>query len=85
MEKNTKQRKLNEYDVFIRDNIGLDIIKKVNYESKFYNEIVLPRNPFGFISSERGQKKNSQMQSSFYLVVVLDMLKRTQLKKILIL
>ena len=25
--KNTKQRKLNEYDVFIRDNIGLDIIK----------------------------------------------------------
>ncbi len=55
--KNTKQRKLNEYDVFIRDNIGLDIIKKVNYESKFYNEIVLPRNPFGFISSERGQKK----------------------------
>ena len=54
---NTKLRKLDEYEVFIRDNIGLEIIKKIKNEKNFFNEIVLPRNPYGFVSAERGQKK----------------------------
>ena len=54
---NTKLRKLDEYEVFIRDNIGLEIIKKIQNEKNFFNEIVLPRNPYGFVSAERGQKK----------------------------
>ena len=53
----TNFRKLDEYEVFIRDNIGLGIIKKMKDEKKFFNEIVLSRNPYGFVTSERGQKK----------------------------
>lgn len=54
-EKTSLKRKLNEFDVFIRDNYAIKIINKViRKNSVFMHEIVLPRNPFGFPSKERG-------------------------------
>ena len=54
----TKHRKLNEFDVLISDNIGVDIVHKVrNSNIDNYSERVLPRNSFGFTSSSRGREK----------------------------
>lgn len=48
-------RKLNQFPIFIRDNTALLIINKIqSIDSNFYSETVFPRNPFGFVSSERG-------------------------------
>jgi len=56
----SRKRKLDEFEIFIRDSIGLDIIHKVQTKTKKYmNDIVYSRNPFGFVSSERGYEKNS--------------------------
>lgn len=43
-------RKLDEFDVFIRDNVGLDIVHKVLYHHKgrFLNTVVSARKPYGF-------------------------------------
>jgi len=54
----SKSRRLDEHEVFVRDNYGIEIIKKLKNEKLFFDKIVLSRNPFGFVSSERGQKKN---------------------------
>lgn len=52
----TKTRKLNEFDVFIRDNIGIDIIHKIQSKQKrFMREIVEPVSPFGLRSFTRGE------------------------------
>jgi len=49
-------RKLNEFNVVIRDNIGINIINKVSkLATRFMSEVVLSRNPFGFVSSDRGE------------------------------
>lgn len=54
----TRERHLNEYDIFIRDNIGIDIIHKVNKQSeKKMNSIVEAVSPFGLRSFIRGQEK----------------------------
>ncbi len=51
----SRLRKLNEFDVLISDNIGVDVVHKVKQiEKKFLDKIVLPRNSFGFTTSVRG-------------------------------
>jgi site-specific DNA-methyltransferase (adenine-specific) len=53
----TRDRDLNEFSIFIRDNIGIDIIHKVLKSPKDYmDSVVYSRNPFGFVSSDRGNK-----------------------------
>ena len=52
-----RYRDLNEFDIFIRNNIGIDIIHKIIASTnEFMSHVVYPRNPFGFVSSERGEK-----------------------------
>ncbi|MBU4491528.1 MAG: Eco57I restriction-modification methylase domain-containing protein [Euryarchaeota archaeon] len=52
---NSRTRRLNEFGILIRDNNGIDIINKVIKKSKNQmHELVYSRNPFGFVSSERG-------------------------------
>lgn len=49
-------RYLNEFSVLISDNIGAGILRKVlAKESVFLSENVLPRNSFGFTTSDRGE------------------------------
>src|SRR5574344_328746 len=53
----TRTRRLNEFDIFIRDNMGLDIIHKIRAKNKkSMASIVYSRNPFGFVSSARGSQ-----------------------------
>ena len=53
-----RNRDLDEFDVLISDNIGVDVIHKVRSRSNTpYSEIVLPRNSFGFTTSDRGIEK----------------------------
>ena len=54
----TRQRKLNEFNIFIRDNTGIDVIHKVKQISqKKFSEIVLSVSPFGLRSFVRGRKE----------------------------
>lgn len=55
-ESNTAIRALNEFPIFIRANKAISIIHKVLSTSKTSLEtIVYPRNPFGFVTKDRGQ------------------------------
>ena len=59
-EENSRIRKLDEFSIFIRESIGLDIIHKIQDKAKlFMNTVVYSRNPFGFVSSERGWDKST--------------------------
>jgi len=51
----TRNRDLNEFDgIFIRDNIGIDIVHKITKEGKL-SETVFPISPFGLSTKERGE------------------------------
>ncbi len=56
--KNNRLRALDEFDVFVRDNIGVDIIKKIRLKTKNSMEKhVAPVSPFGLRSFTRGEEK----------------------------
>lgn len=51
----TVNRALNEYPIFVRDNISINIIRKINkLNHTALSNIVYSRNCFGLISSEKG-------------------------------
>lgn len=51
-------RFLDEFDMVLRDNIGIDIVHKVlNRDNKMMSDIVLRVSPFGLRSYERGKSK----------------------------
>jgi site-specific DNA-methyltransferase (adenine-specific) len=52
---NSKKRDLDSHNIFIRSNLALDIVTKVqsNY-TKYFSSIVSSRNPFGLASKTRG-------------------------------
>lgn len=57
----SQKRKLNEYDVFIRDNKALDIIHKVwKNENISFSESVYTRNSFSLASNERGHSEKKE-------------------------
>lgn len=52
----TISRKLNEHDIFVRDNIGLEIVKKIQKETDdFMDKGVLQLAPFGLRTFVRGE------------------------------
>lgn len=69
-------RKLNDYDVFIRDNNSISIIAKVQSKSKkTLKDFVSGQTPFGFITTFRGEKNktnecNIELKSSGKLTYV---------------
>jgi len=54
-------RYLDEHDIFIRDNQAIEMISKILNKKniRLMSDIVYSRNPFGFVSSERGSTKKS--------------------------
>lgn len=52
--RNTANRKLNEYDVFVRYNIAVDILHHIDFEKSSVVQMLSSRNPFGLPTSERG-------------------------------
>ncbi len=68
--RDTEQRHLNEFDVFIRYNAAIHILKKCNSLEKF-SSIVNARNPFGLSSNIRGDRTGEihliSSQGSSYL------------------
>lgn len=55
---NVRIRELNEFPILIADNIGVDIVHKVQSKcATFISDRVLTRNSFGFTTSSRGQSK----------------------------
>lgn len=56
----TQARTLNEYDVFVRNNRAVDIIKKVvQFQEPSMSELMSPLGPFGLGTAERGSKTDS--------------------------
>ncbi|MBQ9481724.1 MAG: Eco57I restriction-modification methylase domain-containing protein, partial [Clostridia bacterium] len=50
-------RNLNEFDIFVRDNIAVNIIRKIRLkENVFFNDFVFPRNYFNLLSNENGHR-----------------------------
>jgi len=53
-----KTRQLNEFRIFVRDNTGVEILRKVrSLEERTMSKVVSARNPFGFVSSDRGESQ----------------------------
>jgi len=53
---NKRNRSLNQFDILIRDNLGIDILQKVIQKKELkFSSVVLPRNPFGLTTSMRGK------------------------------
>lgn len=58
---NIKTRELNEFEIFVRDNVAIDIIRKVKIKTKqSFDSCVLSRNYFGLISSESGHAEKQK-------------------------
>ncbi|MBR6973199.1 MAG: Eco57I restriction-modification methylase domain-containing protein [Bacteroidaceae bacterium] len=54
--RNSSKRYLDDFDVFVRSNSSISILKKVcSQETKFLNNLVLSINPFGFRTYFRGR------------------------------
>lgn len=54
-------RTLNEYDIFIRDSRGLDILKKVqSLKEESFEQLLTGDTPFGLASNYNGYKKGAQ-------------------------
>lgn len=52
----TCERNLSEFDIFIRDNIGVGIVQKVLKKTKnFYSSRIFPNKPFGLRTYARGE------------------------------
>lgn len=62
-QENIATRKLNEYDIFIRDNVAIDIVNLIKKQSsESLMDLVLNVSPFGLRSFVRGEEK--QMPNS---------------------
>ncbi|MBL8005325.1 MAG: Eco57I restriction-modification methylase domain-containing protein [Candidatus Kapabacteria bacterium] len=65
--KNITQRRLNKFDLFVRDNLSLDLIDKIiNKSNLFLSSIVSSKNPFGFPTNFIG--KDYKFENSLSLV-----------------
>lgn len=54
----SSKRALDEFDVFIRDNLAISIIHKfLNSKDKSLSQNTYTRNPFGFVSKDRGSSQ----------------------------
>ena len=54
----SSMRRLNEFSIFVRSNVGINIIHKVQKRSTSYiDELVAPVSPFGLRSFVRGEKQ----------------------------
>ena len=61
----SRERDLNEFEVFIRENISLDIIHKVIiHETSFMSDVVYSSNPFGFRSYYKGATNKNKLNNS---------------------
>lgn len=64
---NTAKRKLNEFSIFVRDNIAINIIRKVkSISTNSFDSEVFSRNYFGLISSEKGHSKETLHDVKMY-------------------
>ena len=63
----SKKRILNEFDIFVRNNVGVNILEKIN-EKHFLNEIVSSRVPFGIQANFNNYaiKKNKEENVKLY-------------------
>lgn len=65
--RDTMQRKLNEFSIFIRYNKAVEIIHKTNAKNEEkLSVIVSSRNPFGFSSNKRGKSQKFENSISIY-------------------
>ena len=58
--KTTNKRKLDEFNIFVRNNKAINIIRKVqSHKEQSISEMMSPLGPFGLSTAERGHKKKS--------------------------
>lgn len=78
----TKERMLNEFDVVVRDNIAVDILKKINVDyDKSLAEITSSIDPFDLKTSFRGSKEKTKHSLKVYHSQGIGYIKRKELFK----
>lgn len=63
-----KDRILNEYDIFIRDNIGIDILKKIEHHKLKTISTDIKRSPFGFNTNFKDFKYKQDNEYKFLYI-----------------
>lgn len=64
-----KSRPLDEYDVFVRNNVAVDIVRKIRQKNeKSLDSIVFSRNPFDLVSSESGHSSAKPNDLQLYSI-----------------
>lgn len=76
------KRYLNDFDIFVRSNVGIPILTKIKKESsEFLKNLVLSINPFGFRTYFRGNEKGASSDVKVLTSKGWSYVKRDQIKK----
>lgn len=76
------KRKLDEFPIFIRNNYAISVIHKIlNSNFRSLADSVLTRNPFGFVSSERGSEAYFKDSVILHSSEGIGYVQRTDIKK----
>jgi site-specific DNA-methyltransferase (adenine-specific) len=80
--KHELKRELNEFSIFIRNNHAISVIHKIlNSNFNSLADSVLTRNPFGFVSSERGSETNFENSIILHSSEGVGYIRRADVKK----
>lgn len=78
----TIKRKLSEYQVFVRSNIAINIIRKVlSFKKETLSTIVYPSNPFGFRTYIRGEKNCFRNSTKLHTSEGIGYVRRSKISK----
>ncbi len=76
----TMKRNLNEFDVFVRYNNAINIIRKISNRKGCFSTICSSLSPFGIPSSERGETKPNTAQYKLYSSKGLGYIEKSKVK-----
>lgn len=78
----TTERDLSEFDIFIRDNIGVGIIQKVLAKHhKFYSSRIFQNKPFGLRTFARGEQQSFEGALTLYSSEGIGYIRRDEVTK----
>ena len=75
-------RKLDEYEIFTRQNAALTLISKIkSHKEQSLSPMISPQTPFGFVTTFRGREKEEEGDVVLYTSGGITYVKRNEVKK----
>lgn len=76
------KRSLSEFDIFVRSNVSIGIMRRVrSISDRLMDDVVYSRNPFGFDSKQRGLEKEFPGSIELYSSAGIGYVKRSEVLK----